>query len=122
MQLFPSLSELRKPRNNTRPFANIGPIAVIRLYLGEESKAPPVPSLPEQDTPAWLLQPEDTDEGIVAALGAPLCLLSFSRVRYFPDHEQFLCHLVQEEEETLLVVPDEDWLDCDWRESLVRQL
>lgn len=122
MQLFPSLTELRKRRNNTGPFASIGPIAVIRLYLGEESKAPPIPSSPEQDTPAWLLQHTDTDETVAAVLGAPLDALTFTKVRYFPDEEWFVCHLDRGEQEGQLVIPDSDWLDIDLRQRLVAQL
>lgn len=93
--------------------------AVASVY---EDQKKPLPTEIEPVGDLWLLQRTDTDETVAAVLGAPLDALTFTKVRYFPDEEWFVCHLDRGEQEGQLVIPDADWLDVDLRQRLVAQL
>lgn len=91
--------------------------ALANVY--ENQKKPlPMPSAGD----LWCFQHSDTDETVTAVLGAPIDALTFTKVRYFPDEEWFVCHLDRGEQEAQLVIPDADWLDVDLRQRLIAQL
>jgi hypothetical protein len=97
--------------------------AVIRALRGEKKIAHPQPYDPDKQGSIWLLRPTDNDATVSAVFCNPLPQISFDRVRYHPEDEHFLCHLVRNNSccDTL-VVPDVYWLDDDWREWLHTQL
>lgn len=97
--------------------------AVIRAVRGEVKIAAPQAYDPDEQGSVWLLRPSDNDATVSAVFGKPLTQISFDRVRYHPEDEHFLCHLVRNNSccDTL-IVPDAYWLDENWREALLAQL
>lgn len=100
-----------------------GILGALRRALGTEQElAVPEPYDPEKGS-VWLLQSTDTDRDLIAVFGKPLTELAFEQVRYHPDDEHFLCHLVRNNSRCdTLVVPDLYWLDDGIRAWLLSQL
>ncbi len=97
--------------------------AIIRALRSEQEIAEPEPYDPEKQGSIWLLRPSDTDATVTAVFGKPLLELSFDGVKYHPEDEHFLCHLVRNNSccDTL-IVPDMHWLHNGWRKRLLSQL
>lgn len=96
--------------------------AMLRAFAGKSD--PPSPSPPTDATgSAWLMQSTDSDATVAQAFGVPLMELTFERVRFHPDDEQFLCELLRENSRRdVLAIPDAYWLDDGWRAWLLSQL
>lgn len=106
-----------------RPFLpSVIAIALHAIASVYEDQKKLLPSPVEPDGDLWFLQHSDTEETVTAALGASLDALTFTKVRYFPDEEWFVCHLDRGEQEAQLVIPDAEWLDVDLRQRLIGQL